>query len=478
MSAPDLTPAIMAQFAASGADKHLTLLLGAGASVASGLPDWNELAVRLLLRSGAVRERRLAELLVREQDPLLVAEAAKQSLGTEWEASVRQALYGDLQGPGPSTLHFAIARHYVDEDPGKTTLITLNFDTLLEQAVLLLSTRPRSRAEKSASQFVSGPEPGVELLPRLQARVHHLHGVVGPTSTKNLVLALSDYNEILSAGMPWQQVLLIQSLRRGALILVGTSYRDPDVRKWFHHVMRDHPRNHSAIVLLVRESFRLGRDDFDEILPALASQWKAIGLEPVITSDFSDAVQIVQELAHIHRPGYLSPQERTRLIWDGHTARFNEYQDSYARRLESEAHDLCHMLHGTNVRTGLWIADGNGYLVRWAVSDRIYRSPDVLTSVPTGQESSVLAGRALSAEAPLWEEPTAHSAHQWGCSLAIPVWTQIRELPPAVTAVHVIDFLAPIGQMRAALEINALGINGLETGWGDRLSHVVSTRPA
>ncbi|WP_187976987.1 SIR2 family protein [Mycetocola sp. JXN-3] len=218
MSAPDLTPAIMAQFAASGADKHLTLLLGAGASVASGLPDWNELAVRLLLRSGAVRDRRLAELLVREQDPLLVAEAAKQSLGSEWEASVRQALYSAPESPSPSTLHFAVAQHMLEGAHSNTTLITLNFDTLLEQALRVVSLR-ESR--------LLGPLAGE----CFEASVHHLHGVVGSGHVRDLVLTLTDYNEILSAGLSWQQALLRHSLRQGAVLIVGTTYRDPDVRK-------------------------------------------------------------------------------------------------------------------------------------------------------------------------------------------------------------------------------------------------------
>jgi hypothetical protein len=41
------------QFRASAARNHSTILLGAGASAGSGLPDWNTLAQQLLVHSGS-----------------------------------------------------------------------------------------------------------------------------------------------------------------------------------------------------------------------------------------------------------------------------------------------------------------------------------------------------------------------------------------------------------------------------------------
>jgi len=46
---------MMDLFQDSGAEKNTTILLGAGASTTSGLPDWDELAMRLLVRSGSVK---------------------------------------------------------------------------------------------------------------------------------------------------------------------------------------------------------------------------------------------------------------------------------------------------------------------------------------------------------------------------------------------------------------------------------------
>jgi hypothetical protein len=84
VSAPDLTATTMARFRDSGADEHTTILLGAGASTTAGLPDWDDLAARLLVRSGSVGGEEAARLLVARQDPLLVAEAARAASGADW----------------------------------------------------------------------------------------------------------------------------------------------------------------------------------------------------------------------------------------------------------------------------------------------------------------------------------------------------------------------------------------------------------
>ncbi len=58
-------------------DSYASVLLGAGASVGAGLPDWTRFLVKCLLESGAINDESLAEAFVRKQNLMLVAEAAK-----------------------------------------------------------------------------------------------------------------------------------------------------------------------------------------------------------------------------------------------------------------------------------------------------------------------------------------------------------------------------------------------------------------
>lgn len=122
MSAPDLTAEIMSEFSDSGADRHITLLLGAGASTSSGLPDWDELAIRLLVRSGSVPSADAANLLVKRQDPLLIAEAARQKSGDDWPDHVEDALYDGRTEFPVSALHVAAAGHLLDGTTSDTVL--------------------------------------------------------------------------------------------------------------------------------------------------------------------------------------------------------------------------------------------------------------------------------------------------------------------------------------------------------------------
>ena len=133
MSAPDLNAETMAQFRDAGVEQHSTILLGAGASITSGLPSWDEFATSLLIDSGAV-DKRSAELLLARQDPIIAVEAARAADEATWKQRLRDALYksvGTLASLSPSPLHLAAVGHYL-ERKDRRSLVTLNFDVLLE----------------------------------------------------------------------------------------------------------------------------------------------------------------------------------------------------------------------------------------------------------------------------------------------------------------------------------------------------------
>ncbi|GAA3754374.1 hypothetical protein GCM10022240_04180 [Microbacterium kribbense] len=136
MSAPDLDRNVMRSFEALTGDTHLTVVLGAGASAPSGLPTWDEFAIRLAVRSGLVASGDAARMLLEKQDPTIVLEAAHARSGASWAAFLNEALYGlPPRDAEPSPLHLAAAGHY-SAMPNSTTLATLNFDDLLETAAL------------------------------------------------------------------------------------------------------------------------------------------------------------------------------------------------------------------------------------------------------------------------------------------------------------------------------------------------------
>lgn len=461
MSAPDLTPAMMRRFVASGAENHLTFLLGAGASTSSGLPDWDELAVRMLIESQAVPDREAAELLVRRQDPLIVAEATRKHRDSEWDRMVQRALYQEGLGPTPSALHLATAAHALSGDGTDTTLITLNFDVLLEDALGLGTDLPvDSRVD---DQFGAG-----------RYVVHHLHGIVSPDQVCSPVLTLSDFNELLGDSSSWQLALLRRAVRRGGVVIAGTSYRDPDLRRWLHVARADQPDGHAAIVLLTRQGFGLSRSDFQRVEEALSNQWRAVGLDPVILEDFADAAQIVRELRSVHDSGYKSPQERAREVWDAHATAFDELQVGYSDQLAFDAELLRAVLDVGNLNVTLWLADGHGRIARWASQDRRYRSVASLQRVDSGHDSGWVAGRALGSETLLFQNLKPGEARRWSTVLAVPVAVEHSGLPKFVSAVVSVGLPGSAEDYGQAESPWLDTILDLANDWGVRLSNLLT----
>lgn len=422
VSAPDLTSEMMDLFQDSGAEKNTTILLGAGASTTSGLPDWDELAMRLLVRSGSVKEQDAARLLVSRQDPLLVAEAACAASGEHWERHLRNALYAETDELEPSPLHLAAVGHFLGGKPGETQLVTLNFDTLLENAFSADSgnaATPRIDGTRSDNGF----------------DVHHLHGVVTPLAATGVVLTLTDFNTLMGASDAWQLDYLRSAIGRGALVIAGTSYRDPDLRQWLHLALRDRPENHAAVVLLAREGFGVSKEEFHELKDALVAQWEAVGMRPVLLQDFSDAAQIIRELRHLRDSNYTPPQERARELWESHASRFAELQRIYADQLHSDAKLISEALDDEEINLTLWLADGRGKLARWASQDRYQRTLGDIRLVDSGHDSPWIAGRALGVETLLFQDLNERGTQRWQSVLASPIPVPHPRWPTFASAV-------------------------------------------
>lgn len=446
----------MGTFFGSGSDQHVTLLLGAGASAASGLPGWEELAVRLLRESGSVTDEEAAWRLVNRQDPLLVAESARNRLGGRWDQQVRAALYINVSDLSPSSLHIAAASHALAGAPDETTVVTLNFDTLLEEAI-----DEAGGAVAAASRVDDSRPAGVH-------SVHHLHGIASVRESRDVVLTLSDYNELLGDPDSWQQRLLSACAQKGAIVIAGTSYRDPDVRRWLH-VALSAPGASNALVVLAREAFHVSRTEFDQIKDALADQWSAAGLSPVILEDYSDAAQIIRELRHLHDPDYRAPQQRAASLWQAHVDKFDDLQQQYSDQLLEDAATLRGAFNVDQLNLTLWIADGDGHVARYAAQDRCFRTVDDVRHVPSGHDSQWIAGRALGAEDTVFQNIQEGTTSRWGTVCAIPVRVELDGLPDIASAVLSVGLP---GLAETYFQSTAMWVDttlDIAVEWGERL---------
>ncbi|PVE14835.1 hypothetical protein DDA93_15515 [Arthrobacter sp. Bz4] len=449
----------MELFRRSGLESHTTFLLGAGASVTSGLPGWDEFATRLLVQSGSVASAETAELLLDRQDPLIVVEAARVAFGARWGQKLRVALYEGVTNLKPSPLHLAAVGHLLSADGDDTSLATLNFDTLLEQAI---ESETGEMALSHLENVYEDSSPGV----------YHLHGVITPHRSDSVVLTLTDFSDLIADAESWQLKYLQSALDRGVLIIAGTSYRDPDVRQWLHAALRKKPLKHAALVLLTRQGFSVSKDEYVEIQSALSDQWRAVGLQPVLLEDHSDAAQIIRELRYVTLPSYLAPQQRSRALWNSHVTRFDELQQQYVDQLERDALTMREALDVERLNVTLWLANGEGQIVRWAAQDRVYRDQTSLREVSTGHDSEWIAGKALGVDEVLFTDLPEGTTRRWRSVLAAPIPVPHPNYPAHSAAVLTFGLPDESSSYEASSMMWAEPLSDIADAWGLRLSSV------
>jgi len=462
MGAPDIDETTVELLRGTGSAKHVTVLLGAGASVQSGLPDWDTLAERLLLGSGSVEEKSVAELLVRRQDPMLAAEAAREAAGTAWRTLLSRSLYEGAGALDFSPLQLAAVGHLLRVGPDRARLVTLNFDVLLEEAITSEGAGPVSswcgEARVDDESWV----------------VSHLHGVVTETTAREVVVTLSDFTDLMSRLEPWQLGHLRECAEKGALILAGTSYRDPDLRQWLRAALASAPEGHAALVLLARQGLEMDREQFRAAERALRDQWHAIGMRAIPVHDHADAAQLLRELPHIDEPGYLPPAARARKVWDGVASGFDELQRSFSDQLAKDSAELARALGERAVKLTLWLADGRRGLVRWAVQDRLYRDPNALRIVEIGFDSPWIAGKALGEEALRFRDAEGQdsTARRWRSVLALPVLISLDPWPAFAGAVLSAGLPGTVESYESRQEFWGPCLQELAVAWGERLADV------
>lgn len=318
MPIPDLSKDSNLRAAADAmATGPIAYLLGAGASVAAGLPNWGTLLTRLLDARGL--DRTAAARLLEAQDNLLVAEAAfaPRSRPATRDHRIYDALYGTSDTAVAATsytasnLHIAVAQDAARRGPHDAKLMTLNYDDLLEEALVDVLTKLRYL---HPSERVHARASGTPRASNNQFEVHHLHGLLPRESRESLgdrlVLTLSDYLRILESG--WQRTQMCEAVQHGPTLMLGTSYSNPDVRTWLGSIR---PKDRGQLLAVIaRPALGLTRPQMDVIEPVLVAQWQSVGVTVMIVDDYATPTQIVRELAHLGQPDYVPPNARVATI--------------------------------------------------------------------------------------------------------------------------------------------------------------------
>ena len=287
------------------------------------------------------------------------------------------------------------------------------------------------------------------------------------------MLTLTDFLEVVGEERSWQREYLHNALGRGALIIAGTSYRDPDVRQWLHAAGKQAPEGHAALVLLARQGFSVTREQFKAMETALTQQWRGVGLRPVLLHDHSDAAQVIRELRFVNDEDYAAPQQRALQVWRFHQERFEDLQNTYVAILRADSERMRSALDVEDLNITLWIADGAGRLVRWAAEDRVHLNREGLRAVEVGHDSPWIAGQALGTDAVLIKDVEESGTRKWRSVLAGPVPVLHPDLPPMSSAVITIGLPDEATQYESSSMLWVDEFVGVIDDWSSRISEAL-----
>jgi len=259
--------------------RRLTLILGAGVSVSSGLPTWAELLNDLLasyvqrtyagtLDSDALGKVR--EVLATEFQyisPIQTAEFIQSRLSSsEFVNMLRTSLYRRSNERMKSD---ALLDAVVSLSEGLHGIVSFNFDDILEEA------------------FTNG---GVEFTTVIEGRdlgrirgipIYHPHGYLPRDGhgSSAVVFAESEYHTQYAEGFSWTNIVVQRLLLESTCLFVGTSLSDPNLRRMIDLAHRQNSsQRHYYVTLNSRHPEGFLREAVTEILQA---SYEATGVVPV-----------------------------------------------------------------------------------------------------------------------------------------------------------------------------------------------------
>ena len=271
---------------------EVLLICGAGISRPAGLPDFRQLVIDVYESlDAAVHEviagspdsaseqpqpkcsrlnhRQLAEVRrFEKEDYDVVLGMLERRLDdrTRGDSSVRREVANRLRAGSnrPAPIHRALMR--LADRGGTVTIVTTNFDLLLEAA----ARRLPYAVETYSLGSIPRPTRRTDF-----AGVLHIHGALDPNPGRisELVLSDQDFGEfyLRRRGVP---DFIYDAARLFHLVLVGYSANDPPMRYLLNAVAADHARFDD-----LRERFTFfGSATHD---PVALEDWKARGITPI-----------------------------------------------------------------------------------------------------------------------------------------------------------------------------------------------------
>lgn len=217
-------------------DRNLTIFCGAGISMESGIPSWNELLVRCFLRSSNltssytnVQYEMLSKKLRLNQS--ILARMIKNANKKNFYKIVHQILYEDVNTEETNTITAIMNLCEPSKNGGIKSIVTYNFDNLLE-----------TNFEKRGIKHHNGTNVPNDHLP-----IYHVHGFLPRNFDENenyhLVFSEDEYHEQYLNPYTSSTLKQMNALSSNICLYVGISFTDPNMRRLADFHIKECPEN-------------------------------------------------------------------------------------------------------------------------------------------------------------------------------------------------------------------------------------------
>ncbi|SIT92280.1 SIR2 family protein [Pontibacter indicus] len=239
--------------------ENLNLVVGAGVSKPYGIPTWDYLLQRLLLKTleetpekAVVLSKVFTKLF--NPSPLIAGRYLQESLSdlkdkNRFEKEVRRTLYESFDKNASSQIMDEIVKLCAapGNSPNLDGIITYNYDDIIETKI-----REKNMDIPFQSVYGQGIDPDNRAL-----AIYHVHGFLPQegaiSELNNITLSEYVYHEQYSNIYSWNNIVQINKFRDKTCLFIGTSLSDPNIRRLldiansqkkgrkFHYIIKKKP---------------------------------------------------------------------------------------------------------------------------------------------------------------------------------------------------------------------------------------------
>lgn len=214
-------------------DGSLCLVLGAGVSSSCGLPGWLDLLNDIFASTGQITKSADSSIGFEDAQKAFGASAAlvmgrylSEALGEDFRHTVHGCLYRGAVEPSPLVRAIRKICKFPREGRGLDSIITFNFDDLIEQSLA-------EQEVPFTSIYSEEIRPEARSLP-----IYHVHGFIpqdmSSIGDSALVFSEDAYHDQYGDHYAWSNLIQLQNYRSKTCLFIGLSFSDPNLRRLLH----------------------------------------------------------------------------------------------------------------------------------------------------------------------------------------------------------------------------------------------------